>query len=331
MTTKQHTYKIKHKANPPKDWQTQDEETTEDVKTLRTLGLQPENRCVLFTVRPAAIVDLAGMFRGRHAFLICGGPSLKELDLTQLDKRGVLTMGVNNSWLAHKPNLWCGVDPAFKFVDTCWKDSTIMKFYPVERYKEKLHVKKKDGDFKFSRFSVCSMPNVWYFRRRSVFDHRTFLTWPSFSWGCHKKVVDSVGWSGCRSVMLPAIRLLHYLGVKHVYIIGADFSMEEQLPGKDKVENYAWNQFRQPSSVGSNNRTYKALNARLESLVPIFNAAKFYVWNATPGGNLDVLPRLDFDLAIDRASSECGKPVDTDGWYNHKIDLKTGKTEFITK
>ncbi len=324
--------KVKHKkAAAPTDWATTVQESQLDIAALTSLGLkiQPKN-CVLYTINPHNTLSLRGMFKGKHAFLVCGGPSLKELDLTQLNRRGIVTMGVNNSWIAHKPNLWCAVDPAMKFIDTGWKDASIMKFFPIERNVDKLHIRQEDGTFKISTFAVNQMPNVWYYRRRDIFDHRTFLEWPSLTWGCDKKYIDSTGWGGCRSVMLPALRLLYYLGFKNVYIIGADFSMKEQLPNKPAIDNYAWDQFRQPSSVGSNNRTYASLNDRFAALDPVFKAASYHVWNCTPGGNMNGFDRMEYSKALDRASKECEKEVGTLGWYNHKFD-KEGKTVFITK
>lgn len=323
--------KVKHKkAATPKDWTSQDHESQLDLKALQSLGIKVQpKRTLLYTVNPAGAVDLRNHFKGKHAFLVCGGPSLKELDLPQLSRPGVVTMGVNNSWSAWTPNLWCGVDPPWKFIDTYWKDPTIMKFFPIERHAEKLHIRMDDGTFKVGAFAANQMPNVWYYRRRDVFHHDSFFEWPSFTWGCDKLSIDSTGWAGCRSVMLPAIRILHYLGFRYVYIIGADFNMKETMPGKPEAVNYAWQQFRQPSSVGSNNRTYEALNDRFAALDAPSARAGITIYNCTPGGNLTAFKRMDFQKAVNRAAKECEKPVGTSGWYNHKI--KNGKTEFITK
>ena len=55
-------------------------------------------------------ISLGGFYKGRSAFLVLSGPSLNDIDLTQLNRRGIVTMGVNNSWTVHRPTLWTCVD-----------------------------------------------------------------------------------------------------------------------------------------------------------------------------------------------------------------------------
>ncbi|MFN5959805.1 MAG: hypothetical protein ACK462_17910, partial [Planctomyces sp.] len=61
----------------------------------------------LYTAPPTfESVSLSGFYRGRSAFLILSGPSLTQLDLSALNKRGIVTMAVNNAWAVHRPTLW---------------------------------------------------------------------------------------------------------------------------------------------------------------------------------------------------------------------------------
>ncbi|MFO0081170.1 MAG: hypothetical protein ACK55O_00955, partial [Phycisphaerales bacterium] len=76
-------------------------------------------------------VSLGGFYRGRSAFLILSGPSLTQIDLSALNKRGVVTMAVNNAWAVHRPTLWTCVDDPGRFIDTGWKDPGILKFVPT--------------------------------------------------------------------------------------------------------------------------------------------------------------------------------------------------------
>lgn len=75
-------------------------------------------------------VSLTDFYRGRSAFLVCSGPSLVEHDLSKLDRRGIVTMGVNNSWAVHRPTLWTCVDNPGRFIDTGWKDPASSISYP---------------------------------------------------------------------------------------------------------------------------------------------------------------------------------------------------------
>ena len=56
-------------------------------------------------------VSLDGFYRGRSAFLILSGPSLTQIDLAALNKRGIVTMAVNNAWAVYRPTLWTCVEP----------------------------------------------------------------------------------------------------------------------------------------------------------------------------------------------------------------------------
>ncbi len=70
-------------------------------------------------------ISLEGMFNGRAAFLICGGPSLNKHDLNLLDRRGVLTFAVNNAAAVVRPNLWTCVDNPANFCEAIWSDPAI--------------------------------------------------------------------------------------------------------------------------------------------------------------------------------------------------------------
>jgi hypothetical protein len=79
-------------------------------------------------------------------------------------------------------------------------------------------------------------------------------------------------------------RLLYYLGVRRVFLLGCDFRMAERQP------NYAFPQYRNRASIASNNRLYATLNRRLQRLGPYFDEAGYQVFNCTPGSGLTVYP-----------------------------------------
>ena len=53
-------------------------------------------------------------------------------------------------------------------------------------------------------------------RADARFRAERFLTENTFNWGCDKEVDDGIGFKGGRTVMLPALKLLFYLGVRTV-------------------------------------------------------------------------------------------------------------------
>jgi len=170
-------------------------------------------------------VSLAKFYRGRSAFLILSGPSLNRVDLSLLNRRGIVTMGVNNSWTIHRPTLWTCVDDPGRFIDTGWKDPGILKMVPTCMWSKRLRIQNPDGTMRPSAFKVHQMPSVLFFRRADHFDHERFLTGDSIPWGNDGKTPDSLGIVGKRSVMLVALRLLHYLGFGTVFLLGCDFVM----------------------------------------------------------------------------------------------------------
>ncbi len=256
-------------------------------------------------------VSLCDFYRGRQAFLILSGPSLAEHDLSQLDRRGIVTMAVNNAWAVHRPTLWTCVDSPGRFIDTGWKDPGIVKFVPMAHWNGRLRIQKPNGAMKPSAFRVNQMPSVLLYRRGEHFDHRTFLDEDIVCWGNPGSTKDSLGIKGKRSVMLVALRLLHYLGFRTVYLVGADFRMADD-------RKYAFEESRSNAAIRHNNVLYEALNQRFEAMADYFRRSRFAVWNCTPDPDacgLKAFRHMPFEDAVEKAAAECGKPVSTRGWY----------------
>jgi hypothetical protein len=253
-------------------------------------------------------VSLCDFYRGRQAFLVLSGPSLAQLDLSQLNRRGIVTMGVNNSWAVHRPALWTCVDDPGRFIDTGWKDPGILKFVPMANWNARLRIQKPGGRMAPSAFRVRQMPSVLLYRRSEHFDHRRFLDEDAVCWGNNSATKDSLGIKGKRSVMMVALRLLHYMGFRVVYLVGADFKMADD-------QRYAFDENRSAAAIRHNNVLYEALNRRFEAMRDYFKRSRFIVWNCTPGSGLTAFEQMPYEHAVEKASAECTKPVDTKGWY----------------
>jgi hypothetical protein len=254
-------------------------------------------------------IDLAGWYARRSVFLICSGPSLNAMDLSHLNQRGIVTFGLNNSWAVHRPNLWTCVDPPEKFCDRGWKDPGIIKLVPEHQRARRLRVKRDDGTFRPSQFRPEDMPSTFFYPASTAFDARRFWSQPSVCWGNNAEVPDAQGIKGGRSVMLAALRLIHYLGFRVVFLLGADFNMRT-----DADANYAFAQERTKQAVEHNNRLYRALDQRLNTLRR--HVRDFYVFNCTPGSALTAFQPYDYAKAIAYASGECAGEWDTAGWYD---------------
>jgi len=256
-------------------------------------------------------MSLCDFYRGKSAFLMLSGPSLNQIDLAQLNRRGVVTMAVNNAWSLHRPTLWTCVDDPGRFIDTGWKDPGILKIVPVSHFDKRLRVQNPDGSFRASAFKVRQMPGVLFYRRSDHFDHGRFLKSDTINWGQDGEHTDSLGIKGKRSVMLAALHLLHYLGFRTVYLLGCDFKMAGD-------RKYAFDENRSAQAIRHNNILYESLHKRFEALKPHFDQQGFKVINCSPGSELSVFERMEFADAVEAAGAECGKAMNTAGWYQPK-------------
>jgi len=273
---------------------------------------------MLFT-RDGHNAFLGDMYRGVPAFLICSGPSLITHDLSRLNHRGILTYSVNNAATVVRTQLWTSVDDPGNFADVIWRDPAIMKLVPSAHFEKKFVVRNQADQLVPSEERVGDMPAVFGFRRNENFVAEQWLYEDTFNWGNHGEKVDSQGNKGSRSVMYVALRMLFYLGVRKVFLLGCDFKMEL---GK---QNYAFPQDRSPGSVRGNNSSYRILNSRLIQLKPYFEREGFDVYNCTPDSGLTVFPYMSFDAAIEECS--LSQKIITSGMYDRKAREEKKKKE----
>lgn len=268
-------------------------------------------------------------YRGRSAFLICGGPSFAKLDHSKLRQPGIITLGVNNSPKTFRPNLWCSVDSPHNFIRSIWLDPQVQKFVPLDHTEKKLF----DSDsWKQMDVKVRDCPNVVYFRRNEHFQAKQWLTESSFNWGdvgkpkqkdidSGKAKLDPNRMYGGRSVMLPALRILFLLGFRRVYLLGCDFKMDEQ-------NKYHFDQDRAAGSIGGNNDTYQRLGERFKMLRPLFEREGFHIFNCNPDSNLKAFDHVPFDKAVAEVVKEFGvdtKNERTEGLYDREAKEREAK------
>jgi len=255
----------------------------------------------LYTVQKKAL-DLEGLYAGRSAFLILGGPSFGQLDHSKLRQPGVITMGANNSPKTFRPNLWTYVDPPCKWLRSVWLDPTILKFASLRHRDSELF----DSDaWRALEIKVRDCPGVVYYDRNTdQFDAANYLKQSTFWWGQSGDTTDEFGQKGGRSVMLLAIRLLYHLGFRRVFLLGADFKMDQE-------HKYHFDQDRSNGAIRGNNATYKKMNTWFTELRPHFEKAGFHVYNCNPDSGLKAFDVVDYDKAIQMVADEFGN-IDTD-------------------
>lgn len=265
---------------------------------------------------PKAIVSWCGRpasalvhhLRGAPVFLVCGGPSLNTLDLSLLERRGVVVAAVNQSAATHvRPRFWICGDPPRKFHPAIWQDPGIIKFSRRDESRTPITLDWGPGDgggwqVKQAGRMARHFPNVWFWERGYGFEPHDFLRLPRISWG------KDFGKRGTRNVMFPALRILYLMGARTVYLIGADFHMR-------KHDSYAFAEHKDQRSAGTNNNTYGLLNRCFHELRPHFEAADFRVFNATPGSHLDAFPHIDYHAAIESVVAGVQPVTSVTGMY----------------
>jgi len=267
------------------------------------------SNCLLQTVSGDG-VNLCDHFKSSTAFLICSGPSVRDMDLSCLRSRGILTCSVNNAATVFRSNLWVSYDSPGKFSEVIWRDPAILKFVPIQRLDKPLTSRSTNGHLEPSTDTPREMPATFGFRANRVFRPQHWLTESSINCGDNESDGEALRLPGARSVMLVAVRLLHYLGIRRLFLIGCDFKM------RYGAVNYAFEQSRSRRSVKLNNQIYRTLSVRFEQLLPYFEADGFEVFNCTPNSGLQVFPYVEFQDAVHMALGRMPTKADTDGMYD---------------
>jgi hypothetical protein len=253
---------------------------------------------------------LKNLWRGCAAFLVCGGPSINDLPYHKLAERGVLSLGVNNVCGMVPVKAMTFNDPAEKFHEGVLLDGGIMKLVPKARLKKTAATRRRKpgGGFEWTGKKLPDYPNVWAYERRDWFTPESFLTEPAATFGNNKKGHEKTGRPRIIFTMFLALRLLHFLGVRRVYLLGVDFHMD---PAKGLAGNYAFPDVRYADTqdpdkaakevagvINGNNDHYRVASGMLTELRPHLEAAGFYVFNCNPWSRLQAFDFVPFGDAL---------------------------------
>jgi hypothetical protein len=260
---------------------------------------------VLFRADGTNADALRGIYAGGSCFLVCGGPSINALDLNLVRQRGILLAAVNNVAATHvRPHLWFAADKQTQFSETIWRDPGIAKFV-----KAKYLDRKGQGKGQIRRWSPetqtyvgtglhpSQCPNVWGYDHWKGWDPETFLDDPRPSWGVSNADQDPEHRGPFLSVLLVAVWMLYWLGVRRIYLVGADFHMSGKSP-------YAFDQAYEPAQVGRNNSLYGWLNRRFREVRPHFERRDLQVRNTNRKSKLDAFDFVDYDQALAEVLTE---------------------------
>jgi len=272
------------------------------------------------------VTCLEGMLKGHSiAFLVCGGPSAKDLPMEHLNRRGCWSLAVNNAagWTAFHPQAFVHSDPPSKFHHGIWTDPTVMKFVPAPKLKRKRgKLRKKVGD-EFvplmkpdgEQMATCDCPNIWGFLRRSwLVPDSTFFTDAGAGWGNLNVGVKRTGEEKTVCTMLLGLRILYHLGARTIFLVGVDFRMD---PSRSLTDNYSFGENRNTDACNSNNSQYKVVNGWLCRMAENGTFSRFglNIYNCFQNSGLRAFPHVPFSQAVGMATAGMEEPFDLNGWY----------------
>lgn len=265
---------------------------------------------------------LRNLWCGKSGFLVCGGPSINQVDHRKLADRGICSLAINNVSGYVPVSAMTFSDPAEKFHYGVMYDPCILKLVPKAKLRQKIRLKHPEtGEFIKTKTKVSQLPSVFAYERWCEFHADQFLTSPAATWGNDKNGVKATGGKKTLNTMLLGLRVLHYLGVRRVYMLGVDFAMRGEK-GR-QLGNYA---FEQAGSPSGNNNAYRVLVEWFTQLKPIFDDDGFEVYNCNSKSHLTVFPYVDFDHAVEDCRSPVPvEPFDLSGWYESSEDKGKSK------
>ncbi|MFC1524711.1 6-hydroxymethylpterin diphosphokinase MptE-like protein [Thermodesulfobacteriota bacterium] len=231
--------------------------------------------------------------KGERGFVICNGPSLNKVDFNKL--KNEITIGSNGLYMNSDMT---GFLPSYYVIE----DDLI-----GEDRKDDLN--KIDGTLKLfaQRLAYClyRSDDVIYLKHTP-----DFFPWKNER---NRMAMDmrfspdiSIATYGGNTVTFTCLQVAFYLGLKEVYIVGADhnYSVPDRYSEKDADDNYIIESQENDSNhfnkdyFGNGFRWHNPKVHKLENAY--INAKKFYdfkrrkIFNATIGGHLEVYERVNF-------------------------------------
>jgi len=250
-------------------------------------------------------ISWENLYKGSKVFLICSGPSLTDMNLSLLNQRGVITMGMNNSWCTYKPDMWVGFDTPGRFHYEGWMDPSILKLVPWHNRELRLR-KWEEEELVDAKVGPLDVPNCWYVSNNTKLDLDNWLTEASCNWGGTLPGERR----GFRSTFLGALRLLYYLGFQEVYLLGVDWEMPTDM----EKEAYAFEENRAPKVRETNNKMFAWMSRILEILRPQFDKSGFKIFNCNPNSKLTIYPFVPFERAVENCTTP--ELEGTRTWYD---------------
>lgn len=241
--------------------------------------------------RNQSFIKLKNTCKGKIAFVVATGPSLKESDLEWLEKNDIDTFSVNSIFRVYDRVKW---RPTYYVLDDYYAYLSYMeKFKEVDFY----NICKKD--IFFSQGMKKYVKNKYpiekaHFIPFCYYDH--WFTNSSQKFNFNENM--EYGYFDLYTVTNFAICIAKYMGYQEVYLLGVDCNYmggnlhigeEENQDERKEMESLQDAQF----------NSYKYLNECIKEC-----EGKFKVYNATRGGRLEVFERKNMDEIISSSNKQ---------------------------
>jgi len=213
--------------------------------------------------------DLRGQFAGETVFLVCPGPSLADADLDGLRQRGIVTLGINTSYLTFRPTIWLSADRPECFPTLVYQDPGVMK---VTR-RSLAHVR-------LAGRQLCEHPNMLFLHLSHTHQRKGSLFTEPARW-----------YPKC---FIIAVQLAWWLGFERIVTVGTDFRItaERQYAHGAPLSRYY---------VNTNKGVYANTLKILRRILPDLTARGVTMVNTTHPSGLDFIPHVPLREAVAQA------------------------------
>ncbi|MGE4511068.1 MAG: 6-hydroxymethylpterin diphosphokinase MptE-like protein [Sulfurimonadaceae bacterium] len=239
------------------------------------------------------IWKLKNKHTNKRAFIIGNGPSLKIDDLTKLQNE--ITFAANKIYLSFKSTPW---RPSYYFV--------IDKLVYTQNYETIKNLKLKKF-FSIDMIHIApKIKNAHYFE---IETKHGYPKMPSFHANPFKGVNKG------NTVVYAMAEFAVYMGIKELYFIGMDFNfIVNETPTLQYTNqtlcageiNHFHPEYRQ---IGEkwNKPNMQGLHNSFEKIKSYCKEHNIKVYNATRGGKLEILERVDFDKLFEENKAQTGR------------------------
>lgn len=150
----------------------------------------------------AHMCDMTGLFAGCSAMLVGGSPSLRNHDVSLLERRGLVTFAMNNTGALFRPTCMTCCDNPQCFDLSILQDPTVMKFGLMGHAK---HPIRKESKVRFQ-----DLPNMLFYSAKQESRDSSF--------GTTRYTLD---WK--RNTLFVSIEIMINLGIRRIVLAGSDF------------------------------------------------------------------------------------------------------------